>query len=351
MQRCDHGGDIYRNHIRLDFSVSLNPLGMPASAVNAAQEAAALSAVYPDPECSELRKILSDKEKVPADWIVFGNGAAELIYALAAAVRPRRALLMAPCFSEYEKALSANGCVPEFYMCRREKEYAAEEDFISRISKETDMVFLCNPNNPTGAPLSGDFLEKTAFVCGKRDTLLVIDECFLELSAEPSLQSMKSFLRDNGKLVILRAFTKQYAMAGLRLGYLLSADGALRRKVRSRLQPWNVSVPAQMAGAAALCEEGYMEKALTCIAEGKKYLLKELEALSFSCIRGAANFIFFEGPAGLYEKCLRRGILIRDCSNFRGLGEGSYRVCVRMPEENRELVRVLKDCLGEEENG
>ncbi|MCR5161858.1 MAG: aminotransferase class I/II-fold pyridoxal phosphate-dependent enzyme [Lachnospiraceae bacterium] len=351
MQKCDHGGDIYRNDIRLDFSVSLNPLGMPASAAAAVRRAADLSGVYPDPECSELRQILSDKEKVPPDWIVFGNGAAELIYALAAAVRPRRALLMAPGFSEYEKALSANGCLPDFYVCSREEGYAADEDLISWIGPETDLIFLCNPNNPTGVPVSGRLLEQAASACRESSALLIVDECFLELCADPSVKSMKGFLPDNRNIVVLRAFTKQYAMAGLRLGYLLSADDALRRKVRSCLQPWNVSVPAQMAGAAALCEEGYMEKTLCCIAEGKEYLLTELEALGFACIRGAANYIFFDGPEGLYEKCLRRGILIRDCSNFRGLGEGSYRVCVRMPEENAELIRVMKDCLRGNENG
>ena len=350
MQTSDHGGDIYRNHIRLDFSISLNPLGMPPAAFQAVREGAAICGTYPDPECSELRGLLAGKEEVPPGWIVFGNGAAELIYALAAACRPRRALLLAPGFSEYEKALSAAGCISDFYVCRRENGYAPGDDFISRMSPETDMVFLCNPNNPTGAVLSPEFLERTAVVCRERNIRLVIDECFMELSTDPSVQSMKRFLRGNSKLVILRAFTKQYAMAGLRLGYLLSADDGLRTKVRSCLQPWNVSVPAQLAGAAALREKGYLERARACIAGGKEYLLKKLEALGFTCVRGAANFIFFEGPEGLYEKCIRRGILIRDCSNLRGLGEGSYRVCVRLPEENRELIRVLKDCL-EEENG
>ena len=351
MQRPDHGGDIYRNHIQVDFSVSLNPLGMPASAVSAAKEGAAASAVYPDSECAKLRRLLSVKEEVPPEWIVFGSGAAELIYALALAFRPRKALLMAPGFSEYERALLAAGCHPDHYTCSRERGYAAGEDFPDLVSPETDMIFICNPNNPTGVPVRWSVLEQTAAVCRENDTMLIIDECFLELCTDPAVQSMKGFLRDHGRLVVLRAFTKQYAMAGLRLGYLLSGNQQIRSRVRSCLQPWNVSVPAQMAGAAALGEEGYMEKALSCIAEGKEYLLKELEALGLSCIHGAANFIFFEGPGGLYEKCLRRGILIRDCSNFRGLREGSYRGCGRRPDDNRKLIQVLADCLREEHNG
>lgn len=347
----DHGGDVYSVPLALDFSANLNFLGMPEAVCRAACEGVASSEHYPDPHCRDLRAAISQAEGVRAEQIVCGNGAAELIYTLVEAVHPRRALLAAPTFSEYERALRSVGCEVTFFPMEeitRTSPYAGisrafqySEDMIPAVTTDTDLVFLCNPNNPTGQLASPSFLRAILARCREVGAVLAIDECFLDFLPDAAAYSMKSYLAEYANLFILKAFTKLYAMPGLRLGYGLCSDLVLLRQMEEVRPPWSVSIPAQRAGIAALQEESYREQTYATLAAVRNDLMQGLAALSYRVYDSQANFILFQGDPGLADRCLKKGIRIRDCANFRGLGPGYYRVAVRRPEENRRLLEQL----------
>ncbi len=336
-----HGGDIYSTSYRLDYSVNVNPLGTPEAVIRAAQEAVLRSADYPDTECRRLKKGLAQKEGVAPEQIVCGNGAAELIFSLAAAVNPKKALLVAPGFAEYEQALKAYGCEIAYYELREEQGFRLGEDYLDFLQEGLDILFLCNPNNPTGVQIGRELLIRIAKRCRKMGICMVLDLCFLDFLKDWLEADMTPLLQDFPCLFILKAFTKIYAMAGLRLGYGLCADKALIEAMQAAVQPWNVSIPAQAAGEAALLETAYVERARRLVQKERRWLAKSLEKLGFTVYDASANFLFFKGGKDLAEKCKKGGILIRDCSNYRGLSKGFYRVAVRTHEENEELIKVL----------
>ena len=248
-----HGGDWagYRakfGHDALDFSANVSPLGLPEGVALAIVNALPTADRYPDPLCRELRQKLSASENVHENQILCGNGAADLIFRLVLAKKPHRALLPAPTFAEYASALKTVGCEVEYFFLKEENDFEITEELLSALHETIDMVFLCQPNNPTGQIVTSDFLEKLLKKCRACHATPVIDECFLDFLPEHESRTAKHFLEQFPELVILKAFTKLYAMAGVRLGYVLSGDEKLLENMREAGQPWAVSSLAQAAG-------------------------------------------------------------------------------------------------------
>ena len=344
MQTPEHGGDIYSASYRLDYSVSINPLGTPYSVRHAVIRSAASLGQYPDVKCRDLRAKLSERYRLPAHWITCGNGAAELIFAVAHSVRPQAALLICPGFSEYEKALRSAGC-PDIrsYLCSRTAGFVIGEDLLDRITEDIDIMYLCNPSNPTGIIAGKELMARILARCREKNVLLVADECFLELTSRPEEHTLLGYIADHPNLLVLRSFTKTYAMPGVRLGFGITSNRKLTDRIRDSIQPWPVSIPAQLAGEAALDEAEYLEEARGLIAKERYYLRQSFERIGINCYDSESNFLFFEGPGNLSELCAKKGILIRDCRNYRGLGPGYFRVSVRTRRDNEELCGVLSD--------
>ena len=338
-----HGGDVYTSDIRLDFSVSLNPLGIPESILAAMRESLQNVQQYPDPCCRDLVKAIAAGEQVPPSFVLCGNGAAELIYSYCEAVRSSCAVETAPTFSEYSLGLEKTGTHVERYPLKMENGFQTDAAFLDFLEKKSpDTVFLCNPNNPDGRLVPPPLLREILSLCRRRSIRLFVDECFLDLSDAGSGASLKPYLEEYKNLCILKAFTKNYAVAGIRLGYCLSADKELLPAMSAMVQPWNVSVPAQAAGIAAWKEISVIQKAREMIPAEREWLEKKLNEAGFLVIPSEANYLLFQGPCGLDRKLRERGIAIRSCSNFRGLSEGWYRIAVKLPEENRELIETLQ---------
>ena len=254
-----HGGDVYDGEIQLDFSANTNPYGTPQAVLDAMSAVLSRVHQYPDPYCRELVKTISEFEAVPKDWVLCGSGAAELIYSYCEALRPGRAMELAPTFSEYSLALERVGCQVERYSLKKENYFSLTEDFLPALERSRpDVLFLCNPNNPTGQVIGLPLLEKILDVCEEQGTCLFVDECFLDLSDDGV--SLKSHLGEHPNLFILKAFTKSYGMAGVRLGYCLCAQGQLLEEMSHTVQPWNVSTLAQSAGVAALHERAFLQR-------------------------------------------------------------------------------------------
>lgn len=343
MMISEHGGDIYSREIKLDFSANLNPSGMPESVKNALINSMSEWESYPDPLCRELRCALSEYENFPAENIVCGNGAADLIYRLVSAVNPKKAVITAPSFSEYEKALTENKTEITRYYLLEKSDFILDEGILNVLDGSVDMLFLCSPNNPTGQLVPEKILKAAAEKCLENNIVFICDECFLPFVTDSKCKSIRRFM--NEKIVILKAFTKIYAMAGLRLGYALFGDKKLAEKVQNTGQYWSVSTPAQLAGIAALQEKDYIEKTVELIKKEREFLMAELIKFGFKVFNSEANFIFFRCEFPLDEVLLKEKIAVRNCSNYEGLSEGYYRIAVRNHEENTMLISAVRRCL------
>ncbi|MEG1929610.1 MAG: threonine-phosphate decarboxylase [Anaerovorax sp.] len=350
-----HGGDIYspREKIRgeiLDFSANINPLGLPPGVQRAIADTIPLCVNYPDPLCRALTAAISVSEAVEKEWILCGNGAADLIFRLVWAKKPKKAILPAPTFAEYELALKSVDCDIRYYALDKEKGFALGEAFLHCIREDVDILFLCNPNNPTGKLIPRALLKKILIKCREQKVLLVMDECFIDFLWTPSAYTMVGEISQYKELFVLKAFTKNYAMPGIRLGYGLCSDSLLLDKMAEQGQPWSVSLLAQAAGVAALKEEGYLEKMRTLVNEEKKYLQKALAALGIKAYPPAANYIFLyfsevvdsRSNEAFQEALLQKGILIRDCSNYKGLSYGYYRVAIKDRAANEKLIGAFQ---------
>lgn len=342
MARHIHGGNIYQYKNILDFSANLNPLGMPEPVRQAAILGVRQAEHYPEPDCTALKEQAGVELKLGADQVIFGNGATELIFLAAAALRPKKGLFLAPSYAEYEEAFSAYGCECLHYELKKENGFLPGEDFLKAITPELDLVVVCNPNNPTGLLLERDFISKILKRCLETGSLLFLDESFMELTGKKEEASAEAFLGSE-QLFLLKSMTKTYAMAGLRLGYAVSGSRELIRRMYQYKPSWNVSIPAQKAGEAAFLETEYLRQSVRYIEGERKFLLETLKRFPVRVYEGTANYLFFHSEReDLKEAFLQQGILIRDCGNYRGLKAGYYRIAVRTHGENKRLAHGLQ---------
>lgn len=336
-----HGGDVYGGGITLDFSANTNPLGTPPGVLEAVCRALPRLHRYPDPYCRRLVQAIATHEQVPASYILCGNGAADLIYTYCAALRPRTAVEPAPTFAEYGLGLAQVGCRVTPYFLHQAENFDVDEGFLPFLEeKKPEAVFLCTPNNPTGRLLPLPLLEWILQGCAAWGARVLLDECFLDLTEDGV--SAKALLAAHPELLILKAFTKSYGMAGIRLGYCLCADSALLHRMASASQPWNVSSLAQSAGVAALTEQDFLQRTRSLVHTERRWLTDNLAALGFWVCPSQANYLLFRGPRGLREGLLRQGIAIRGCENYSGLDDGWYRIAVRPHEENETLITAIR---------
>ena len=325
---------------------------MPGSLARAIVRSLRNASCYPDAEMTELREELAKKELgswAKTEHVICGNGACELIYGLCQALKPALSLMPSPTFKEYENGVLINGGKMVFEELLPETEYRLTDHILEMITPETSLLFLCNPNNPTGQAIEKELLVRIAKRCEECGVYFCLDECFLPFMDDEEAFSMCDQLQRFPHLLILRAFTKIFGMAGIRFGYLLSANTELLEAVRGVLQPWNVSVPAQAAAMQALKEDVFVQRTKTLIWEEREFLLQRMREMGVSVIgEPAANFIFFRGPIDLKERFLKKGVLIRSCSNFTGLSEGHFRIGIKLPDDNQAFLLYLKEILDEE---
>ena len=322
----------------LDFSASVSPLGPPAGLWAALQQVDLTA--YPDPECLELRESLSRHTGAAVDSILVGNGSTELIHLLAQAyLSPgagggKAALLLTPTYGEYAGACAWAGAEALTLTAQRDKGFAWDLAAAAEIiqSRRPALVFLCNPNNPTGVYLSREETAALAAAVAQSGGMLVLDEAYVNFVAD-SWDAL-ALLREMGdNLVLLRSMTKDYALTGLRLGYAVAAPGVVAQ-LAARQPDWSVNSLAQAAGVVALADADYLPQARAAVAAAKDYLIRELTALGYAVMPSAANFLLVSvgDGAALRERLRRRGLFVRDGASF-GLPD-----CIRIG------VRPLADC-------
>jgi len=351
-----------REEEMIDFSVNVTPLGIPENIRRAMEESLCRAGWYPDDSKRKLKEALSEKYRLPMSAICIGNGASDVIFRTVFALRPKQALVLAPTFAEYEAALRCVDARIDYYRINHE-DFEVKADLCGQIQPETDMVFLCNPNNPTGLLMSGDFLMSVAQRCRETDTWLVVDECFLEFVRQGENDSLIGELEDNSKLVILKSFTKMFGIAGLRLGYLLCGQEGLGDIIDKFGCDWNINCVAEAAGLEALKSADYEEEVRAYVEKERKWLYDKLKALGLRVVAGQANYLLFEAPEGgraasesdekapeggkgpLGEWLLRRGIMVRCCDDYENLDENFYRIGINTHEANELLIEKIGEWL------
>ena len=327
----------------LDFSVNVNPLGPPAGVIYAMTEAIGNIGCYPDPECQKLCCALADYHGIQSSQLICANGAADLIFQVINVLKPKKALCLAPDFSEYEQALNVQKTEIEYYELKKNKGYALDEEYLLDLKEvRPDLIVLVNPHNPTGTLIEEELLEKILLFTREEDITVLMDECFIEFT---DCMSMIRDIRKFPNLFLIRAFTKSFALPGLRLGYGACANEKLLRQIKASRQPWSVSLIAQEAGLAALLESDYLKRTKELVHTERDHMMQELKHLGILTFPTAANYILFQSRENLKEQLMKRGICIRDCSNYRTLEAGFYRVAIRSHKENKQLIEALKDIL------
>lgn len=377
-----HGGNIYKvfreKNIKgiMDYSSNINPYGIPESLKKRITENLEILERYPDPDYVELREKLAHLNKIDMSDIVLGNGATEIIFLFMKVINPKKILIVSPTFGEYERAvkateipgdivsLSCSGDNKNIENKEIEIEYfelKESDDFKlnignlkNELEKKYDLLIICNPNNPTGKFLKLTQTEEILKECNKYDTKLFIDEAFIEFLADGMKESIINTEENKKNLFVTRAFTKFFAIPGLRLGYGMYFDKELEQKISEKKEPWSVNNIAEMAGLTVLDDTEYIEKTLKWITKEKIYMYEKLNEISgIKVYETEVNFItgkideklFSEGlnVKILREKMLEQEILIRDASNFKFLDERFFRLAIKDRESNDRVIEAMKE--------
>lgn len=323
----------------LDFSSNVNPLGFPPAIKNDLKKNSSFFSVYPDSNSTRLRNSLEKYTGIPKNQIIVGNGATEIIYNFSKAfLNKRNVSIPIPTFGEYESAARLNGAQVSYFKTMDLNQDI--DNFLKTIPKN-HCIFVCNPNNPTGVLTSQKNMLKILDLSHDKSVLVFVDECFIELASNPK-ESLVSKLHEFDNLFILRSMTKSFGLAGLRIGYGLGSKKMIEILNKIKI-PWNVSGIAQNIAIRALSDRSHLKKTRKLIEKERKFLDSSISQINgFSCYGSDANFILIKSKISskqLQKKLLKKNILIRDCSSFRGLDGKFIRIAVRTHDENQRLVK------------
>jgi L-threonine-O-3-phosphate decarboxylase len=369
MNRPVHGGNLAwaaaiancPTSFIVDFSASINPLGPPQSSIAAIQRGFQLLNAYPDPNYSELRSALAQWHQIAPEYLLPGNGSAELLtWACRELAELESTYLITPAFSDYRRGLKAFGAKvldcplighTECNGMKRsiwEDSSLPQNDTLENILKILDLsntncgILINNPHNPTGKLWSKEEILPLL----DRFALVVIDEAFMDFLPSSEQQSLIPYVTEFNNLVILRSLTKFYSLPGLRLGYAIAHPDRLKLWQQWR-DPWTVNILAAVAAEAIIGDREFQEKTLNWLPIAREELFIGLSAIEgLQPLASAANFLLVETKKSsieLQEKLLKNHrILIRDCLSFPELGDRYFRVAVRSRSDNKRLVEALK---------
>ena len=353
----EHGGNIEkaRSQYRLsankviDFSANINPLGIPCHIQKAIRKALCFTDRYPDPEYTELKKGLSSLYGVKPQNMLPDNGSASLIYLIPRALGLKRPLIPIPAFSEYEKSACLDSGRPVFL--KPLKDFSPDIDIILKQLKGRDSLYIGNPNNPTGLMIAKDDMAMIVKEAKAKKVTVIIDEAFIEFTENHKHNTFMKEAPRSRNLIVIRSMTKYFAMAGLRLGTAIAHKEIIARLMKFQ-PPWPVNSVAVSAAIELIKDTKYISDSFALMRHERNFLYTSLAAFSgLKVWRPSGNFIFCKIKAKsmtagiLRDRLAKKGIFIRDCSNFRGLDKNYFRVAVRTHLENEKLIEELKSTL------
>ncbi len=341
-----HGGNIYAVKRKfgkevIDFSANINPLGLPAEVKKAIYMNFDKVLHYPDPEAKDVTRKIAEYQGINEENVLVGNGSVELIYLIMASFRPKTTLIPLPTFSEYERAARSVKSQIRFLRLKKKNDFKLQDTQVDKA----DILFLCNPNNPTGNLI----LEDYRIIDRLPAKLIVVDEAFMDFLPDEKNHALIWKAQRSKKLVVLRTLTKFFALPGLRIGYLVAHKDVIGA-LRQNQPPWSVNALAQEAAAIALSNKEYINKTRSFIEKERKFLFDEITKIKeLFPYPSVTNFLLIKikdkdlSSSLLTERLLQRGVLVRECSNFRGLGDRFIRIAVRSHNDNSKLLKALRE--------
>jgi threonine-phosphate decarboxylase len=345
-----HGGRHYVKNIKgdiIDFSTNINPLGPSKTVVSTIRKNLDLISAYPEPDSREFKEAVSDYLQIDEECVVAGNGANEIIHVVADAFVKKgdKVVIPIPTFFEYEFACDKNSATINYVDL--DNLVLNVDSVLEAMDKQTKVVFVCNPNNPTGLLTKRDHIQKLLDHAYDNNTLVMIDECFIEFIDEPERNAFVNAVHEYDNLVVLRTLTKAFGLAGLRAGYCI-ANRKIAQLLNKVKVPWNVNTLAQKAAVAALQDKEHLKKTRHLVKKEKQYLQTQIGKMSkFTPHKSDTNFFLIKldsiDSLTLKEKLLKKRILVRDCSTFTGMGTDYVRISTRKRRENTLLINALKE--------
>jgi threonine-phosphate decarboxylase len=356
LEQFGHGGDLLTAAERfgflpeelLDFSANINPLGPPQSVLDGLREALSSVVHYPDPAHRAFRRVLAEKLHVSPEWILPANGAAEAMALAILALQPETVGVVYPCFSEYAQLSKQFGARVTACYGRAERAFKPDMPELEQLFHRADMVFAGSPNNPTGILYEPEELLQMAVWTETHETCLIVDEAFLDFVPPHRQYSLLAQLQRFPRVVLIRSMTKMFAIPGLRLGYALGHPAIIER-MKQKQVTWSVNRLALLAGELCLREADYEQRTRRLISSERAYLIEAIESQpGWTVWPGEANFLLVRCPVGLsagdVQSLLgKKGILIRNCAMYPGLGERDFRIAVRTRAENNRLLAALHE--------
>ncbi|WP_055070924.1 pyridoxal phosphate-dependent aminotransferase [Clostridium massiliamazoniense] len=334
----------------LDFSSNINPFGASKKAQEGLKENIHMVSMYPDPEYKELKSSISSYCQCNSDNIILGSGATELISSFIKTISPKKALLLSPSYSEYEKELNKNNCITEKFFAKKENEFVINvEELISSINQSAyDLVIICNPNNPTGFAFTALQIEE---ILKNTNSFIMIDETYIEFT-DLNIFSSSKLTDKYEKLFVIRGTSKFFSTPGIRLGYALSSQKDLKDAISKNIDLWNINIFASIMGEIMFKDVEYIKDTYAKLEKEREFLLTNLRKFnSLKVFNSYGNFILCEikdqsiSSTELYNKLLSKGLIIRNCSSFPTLSDYFFRVCILKPEHNILLIDNLKELL------
>ena len=363
-----HGGNIYKIFREknidkiLDYSSNINPYGLPENLKKEIFEKLFVLERYPDPDYIELREKIAEKNNLNIENIIVGNGATEIIFLFMKILSPKKVLIVSPTFGEYERAIKASTLANDsleinyFELKETENFVLNIKNLETELENNYDLLILCNPNNPTGQFLKLKKLEEILKICEQKNTKLFVDEAFVEFVEDWENESIINSKEKKENLFVIRAFTKFFAIPGLRLGYGICFNNNLLKKMLEKKEPWSVNNIADLVGKTVLDDENYIQKTKEWIKDQKKYMYENLNKIEgLRAYKTEVNFILLKIEDNLLEKgldvknlrkkMLEKGILIRDASNFIYLDKRYFRLAIKDKLNNKKVIESLSSIL------
>lgn len=350
-----HGGNIYKLKREagievIDYSANINPFGLSEELKKGIIDNLSVLEKYPDPEYISMKKIIADYNGVEIDNIVVGNGATEIMFLYAKCLKPKKVLIVSPTFAEYERALKSTNCHVDYFQLREDENFILNIPRLKETLDETyDLLVICNPNNPTGKFIKKDILDDLARFCTTKETMILLDEAFIEFVEGNLNESILEYRNKN--VFIVRALTKFFAIPGLRLGYGITFDMKLKEEIESSREPWSVNAIAELATKILLEDNKYIEKSENWIRVEKEYMYRNLCNIEgIKPYKTETNFILVKLTNGIKvgefrEKMITLGVLVRNASNFNYLDNSYFRLAIKDRENNNKVLRCVKDAI------
>ncbi len=335
------------------FSANVNPLGISPKLRKGLSERIDAITGYPDRDYTSLRKCIASYVHTDMEHIVVGNGSTELISLFIQLTRPKKAFILGPTYSEYEREISLGGGSSHYYRLDEAADFQLDiESLKTELSAEFDLLVICNPNNPTSSAISNSDMRKILDICKQRDILCMVDETYVEFAEDIKRITAVSLTGFYNNLIILRGISKFFAAPGLRLGYAICGNMDLLKEINKRKNPWTINTLAAIAGEIMFSDNDYIEKTRNLIKEERERVCQRLSTCrNIKVYPPTANFVLIKilkediTSSELFDAAIRKGFMIRDCSTFPFLDQKFVRFCFMTPEKNTELLNLLLDKL------